>query len=123
MTFIENISFLYKNEESLKCFYYIMDPFFCNDLNCFFIDVYCFYQQKKDIFMNELESYILDFEALTGCKLVIHNNLTSFFKIRKQESEENLFDTCHQDLRKVFPCCGSSSVCRSRPSRRFWSLS
>lgn len=60
--------------------------------------------------MNELESYILDFEALTGCKLVIHNNLTSFFKIRKQESEENLFDTCHQDLRKVFPCCKASGA-------------
>ena len=59
--------------------------------------------------MNELESYILDFEALTGCKLVIHNNLTSFFKIRKPEGEEDLFDSSHQDLRKVFPCCKAAA--------------
>lgn len=59
--------------------------------------------------MNELESYILDFEKLSSCKLVIHNNLTRFFKIRKQDREEDMFSSSRQDLRAVFPCCKAAA--------------
>ena len=56
--------------------------------------------------MQPLEKHITAFESLSGCSLVIHNNLTRFFYRERHGKMECMFDEVrHADLRRVYPCC------------------